>query len=447
MRSSVRKQSFDLVVRLRLAHRAGQLATVASVVAGEGALLGDITTVERGDDDTTRDVTIEANDEDHGRRVIAALAQVDGVELLSTSDPVFGVHQGGKIKIVPVRDIETVRDLREIYTPGVARVTRAIAATPELAWDYTGMGRTIGIFTNGTRVLGLGDVGPLASLPVMEGKAALYARFANLSAFPLVVAEKDPASFVDLVARLSSSFGAIHLEDIRAPDCYAIEEALIARLEKPVMHDDQHGTATAALAALISVAGRLGVDLKKARLGQIGLGAAGSAIAHLALHYGVGEVMVTDPVDAAVKRAVAWGARSVELKELLQTADIVIAATGRPGLIDASLLRPGQIIFALSNPDPEIDPTDALKAGARFASDGRTINNALAFPGIFRGVLDARCRRIAPSMLVAAAEAIAALGTPDELVPSPLLAEVHLAVARAVGAEARSLGLHDTARA
>ena len=447
MRTGVRKQSFELVVRLRLNHLPGQFARVANHVATAGALLGDIRIIERGDEEITRDVTIEANDEEHGRAVIAGIAALDGIEVVSIRDPVFEVHIGGKLAIVSTTPIETVQDLRHIYTPGVARVTMAIAESPELAWKYTGIGRTIGIFTNDTRVLGLGNVGPLASLPVMEGKAALYARFANLSAFPLVVAENDPEAFVDLVVRVSSSFGAIHLEDIRAPDCFTIEDMLIERLQKPVMHDDQHGTATAALAALISVAARMNIDLSTATLGQIGLGAAGSAIAKLALEYGLKQVLVSDVSEAAVQRLQGFGAIAVPLPELLKRADIVIATTGRPGLIDPQLVRPGQIIFALSNPCPEIDPITALQAGARFATDGRTINNALAFPGIFRGVLDVRARRIVPQMLIAAAEAIAALGTNDELVPSPLSPEVHEGVARAVAAKARELGLHDTARA
>jgi len=447
MKTGVRKQSFELVVRLRLSHRPGQFARVAAHVAKEGALLGDIRIIERGDEEITRDVTIEANDEAHGRAVIEGIAALDGIELVSTRDPVFEVHAGGKLAIVSTTPIESVNDLRHIYTPGVARVTKAIAKSPELAWQYTGISRTIGIFTNGTRVLGLGDVGPLASLPVMEGKAALYARFSKLSAFPLVVAEKDPQAFVDLVVRLSSSFGAIHLEDIRAPDCFIIEDRLIEALEKPVMHDDQHGTATAALAALISVATRMGIDLSQATLGQIGLGAAGSAIAKLCLAYGLKKVLVSDVSEAAVERARGFGAEPAPLSELVKQADVVIATTGRPGLIDPAWVREGQIIFALSNPDPEIDPDKALAAGARFASDGRTINNALAFPGIFRGVLDVRSRRITPSMMIAAAQAIAALGTADELVPSPLSPAVHEAVARAVAQKARALGLHDTARA
>jgi malate dehydrogenase (oxaloacetate-decarboxylating) len=289
----------------------------------------------------------------------------------------------------------------------------------------------------------LGDVGPLASLPVMEGKAALYARFSKLSAFPLVVAEKDPQAFVDLVVRLSSSFGAIHLEDIRALDCFVIEDLLHEKLEKPVMHDDQHGTAMAALAASISVATRMGIDLSQATMDQIGLGAAGSAIAKLCLDYGLKRVLVSDVSEAAVERARGFGAEPAPLSELVKQADVVIATTGRPGLIDPAWVREGQIIFALSNPDPEIDPDKALADGARFASDGRTINNDLAFPGIFRGVLDVRARRITPPMLIAAAEAIAGFGASDELVPLPLSSSVHEAVAQ----KARVLGLHDTAKA
>ncbi len=443
----MRKQSFELVVRLRLAHRPGQLARVASVVAGQHALLGEIVISQVGDDDTTRDITIEANDSPHAERVVKALRALEGIEVLATKDPVFAAHEGGKIRVEPAVRVDSVQDMRTIYTPGVARVTTAIAQDRELAWRYTGMARTVGIFTNGTRVLGLGDVGPLASLPVMEGKAALYARLAGLSAFPLVVDEKDPQRFVDLVVRLSSSFGAVHLEDIRVPDCFEIEDRLVDILQKPVMHDDQHGTATAALAALIGASRRCGVELKSSRIGQVGLGAAGSAIARLAQRYGVKEVIVHDVNQDAVARATARGARAASLLELLQDADIIIATTGRPGLIQPSMLRGGQVVFALSNPAPEIEPHVALVAGARFASDGRTINNALAFPGIFRGALEARSRRIVPEMLIAAAEAIAGLAPTDELVPSPLHAQLHEAVARAVADAARAVGLEGTARA
>jgi len=227
----------------------------------------------------------------------------------------------------------------------------------------------------------------------------------------------------------------------------AHEIAHVTQRHMSRMVSNQGQISTAALAALISVATRMGIDLSQATLGQIGLGAAGSAIAKLCLAYGLKKVLVSDVSEAAVERARGFGAEPAPLSELVKQADVVIATTGRPGLIDPAWVREGQIIFALSNPDPEIDPDKALAAGARFASDGRTINNALAFPGIFRGVLDVRSRRITPSMMIAAAQAIAALGTADELVPSPLSPAVHEAVARAVAQKARALGLHDTARA
>jgi malate dehydrogenase (oxaloacetate-decarboxylating) len=230
------------------------------------------------------------------------------------------------------------------------------------------------------------------------------------------------------------------------PDCFAIEDALKKRLHKPVMHDDQHGTATAALAAILNACKLTGIELRRAKVGQIGLGAAGSAIARLALAYGVGEVLVTDPA----KEAVAWleslGARGTDLATLMKTADIVVATTGKPGLIRPEMVRPRQVIFALSNPMPEIDPDDALAAGAAFAGDGRSINNALAFPSLFRAALDLRSREISPEMLVAAAQAIAAQAEPGEIVPSPLKPGVHEAITLAVTARAREQGLAGTAK-
>jgi malate dehydrogenase (oxaloacetate-decarboxylating) len=215
----------------------------------------------------------------------------------------------------------------------VARVARAIERSPEQAWDYTSIGNSVGIFTNGSRVLGLGNIGPLASLPVMEGKAVIYDAFVGISATPILIDTLDVRAFIDTVIRVSPTFGGIHLEDIRSPDCYQIEAELIERLEKPVMHDDQHGTATVALAAVINACKMTGTELARAHVGQIGLGAAGSAIARLMLAYGVGDVLVHD----TSKQAMTWlegkGARPVDLATLMQSADIVIAATGRPGLI------------------------------------------------------------------------------------------------------------------
>ncbi|HMY21215.1 MAG TPA: malic enzyme-like NAD(P)-binding protein [Polyangium sp.] len=442
----MRKTSLDTVLRIKSRHRVGQVARLTTAIAEQGGLLGDITTLRGGETDSLREVTIETEDEAHRDRVIEAVRKVDGVEVLDTIDRVFDLHRGGKLHSTSRMELRHQRDLRYIYTPGVARVARAIEREPERARHLTGIGNSVGIFTNGTRVLGLGNVGPLASLPVMEGKAVLYDKFVGISATPILVDTLDVKEFVDTVERLSLTFGGIHLEDIRIPDCYRIEEALIDRLEKPVMHDDQHGTATVALAALMNACKMTGVAIEKARVGQIGLGAAGSAIARLMMTYGARDVLVHDRSEESMKWLEKFGARPVDLVTLMKEADIVIAATGKPGLIDPKWIRPGQVIFPLSNPDPEIEPTDAKAAGAAFCSDGRSINNALAFPGLFRAALAVESRAITPGMRIAAARAIASCAEPGEVVPSPLLRNVHDAVVAAVSDAARAEGLERTAR-
>lgn len=442
----MRKLSIDTVLHVRLKHRPGQLARFAEAIAEQEALLGDITTLSLGEEDSIREVTIETADEAHTKQVLAAISAVDGTEILSATDRVFECHKGGKLHSTSRVKLKRLRDLRYIYTPGVARVARAIEKEPERARDLTTIGNSVGIFTNGTRVLGLGNVGPLASLPVMEGKAVLYDRFAQISATPILIDTLDVPKFIETVMLLSLTFGGIHLEDIRIPDCYQIEDELKAKLDKPVMHDDQHGTATVALSAVMNACKLTGIDLKNASVGQIGLGAAGSAIAKLMLAYGVGHVMVYDPNPAAVERVQAMGAQSLTMDALMRESNIVIAATGRPGLISPSLVRKGQVLFPLSNPDPEIDPKDALAAGAAFASDGRSINNALAFPGLFRGALSVRSRAITQEMMLAASKTIAAHAEKGEVVPSPLNMGVHHAVADAVAAAARAQGLEGTAK-
>jgi malate dehydrogenase (oxaloacetate-decarboxylating) len=442
----MRKSSIDTVLEVRLRHRPGQLAKLAQAIADQGGLLSDITTLRIGEHDTVREVTVESEDEAQTKRILDAVRAVDGVELLGTVDRVFALHKGGKIHSTSRVELRQLRDLRYIYTPGVARVSTAIHQNPELAWDYTSIANSVGIFTNGTRVLGLGDIGPVAALPVMEGKAVIYDAFVKISATPLLLDTRDVREFVDTVLRLSPTFGGIHLEDIRSPDCYRIEEELLERLEKPVMHDDQHGTATVALAAVINACAITGVELSRARVGQIGLGAAGSAIARLMMAYGVGDVLVHDRAEEAMRWLGTLGARPVDLETLMRESDIVIATTGRPKLIDPKLVRPGQVIFPLSNPYPDIEPVEALAAGAAFATDGRTINNALAYPGLFRGALDVRSRAITREMMIAASKAIAAYAEEGEVVPSPMAPGVHAAVRDAVIAEARKLGLEGTAR-
>lgn len=441
----MRKYSHDTIARVRLRHRVGQLAHLATVIAENGGMIGEITTVTIGENDTVRDVTLETESEAHTGRVLDAIRALPGFEVLTVTDRVFEAHRGGKLRTVSRGRIETLADLRYIYTPGVARVSLAIQREPELAWDFTGLQSSVAVYTNGTRVLGLGDIGPLASLPVMEGKAALYDRFAGLSATPILIDSRDPDAFIETVLRTSKGFGAIHLEDIRMPDCFRIEEELDARIDKPVMHDDQWGTATVALAAILNACKLIGLDFKSSRVGQIGLGAAGSAIARTAIDYGAREVFVSDLSVEACARMKGFGATVTDMAGVMRDADIVVATTGRPGLIRPEMVREGQVIFALSNPDAEIDPDVALAAGAAYAGDGRSINNALAFPGIFRGALQARAKRITAEMRLAAAEAIAAHAAPGELVPNPLDPKVHAAVRDAVAAKARAQGLENTA--
>lgn len=436
----------DTVLRVRTMHRPGQLARLATVIAQEGALIGEITTLHMAEGRSTRDITVETTDEAHTERLIAAIQRTEGVEIITVSDRVFDCHRGGKIRMQSTAELKQLSDLRYIYTPGVARVSRAIAAEPERAWDYTAIGNSIGIFTNGTRVLGLGNIGPLASMPVMEGKAVLYDKFAGISAVPLLLDTHDADEFIETVMRMHHTFAAIHLEDIRIPECFKIESELKRRLDKPVMHDDQHGTAVVTLAAVLNACRLTGLELHRSKVAQIGLGAAGSAIARLIHTYGVGELLVTDVSPQAVEALVQSGARGSTLDGIFKEADIVICTTGKVGLIKPEMIRRGQVLFALSNPYPEIEPDLARAAGAAYAADGAHINNALAFPGIFKGAIRARARTLLPQMFIAAAEAIAACVTPGEVVPSPLNPVVHESVAEAVDRSARSLGLANTAR-
>ncbi|MEO8797187.1 MAG: NAD-dependent malic enzyme, partial [Polyangiaceae bacterium] len=309
------KYAIDTILRFRLPHRPGHLAKVAKALGEEGAVVGDLKTISLGAAGmSVRDFTIETLDDAHTERVIAHARTLasEGIELLDVHDRVFDAHMGGKLHSTSRIELNELSDLRTIYTPGVARISRAIVADESRAWDLTSIGRSVAICTNGTRVLGLGNIGPVASLPVMEGKAVLYDKLVGLSATPILIDVEDPDAFIETVVRVSKGFGGIHLEDIRVPDCFKIEDELKKRLQKPVMHDDQHGTATASLAAIMNACKLTGIELKKAKLGQIGLGAAGSAIAKLALSYGVGEVLVADPVKAAVAGLEKLGARGVD---------------------------------------------------------------------------------------------------------------------------------------
>ena len=309
---------------------------------------------------------------------------------------------------------------------------RTLAGRSPLAQQYTMIGRTVAICTNGTRVLGLGAIGPRASMPVMEGKAVFYRQFAGISAMPILIEAEDPDDFVATVKRIAPTFGGIHLEDISAPECFEIERRLIEDLPIPVMHDDVHGTAVVTLGAAIVACRQVGIELREATVGQLGLGAAGFGIAGLMVDGGVDRVLASDPNEASHDRAREKGIEVREADEVMAEADLGVATTGQPGLISPEMVRDGQVILALTNPDPEIRPDDALEAGAAFASDGSIVNNVLGYPGIFRGALLEGAEDINLEMKLAAARAIADLAEQSELVPDSLDPSVHEHVAEAV---------------
>jgi malate dehydrogenase (oxaloacetate-decarboxylating) len=412
-------------------HQPGSLASVLLVIAEAGLAIEHLTALRRDQGRTLWEITLEM-DEEADRSLYERIDKLPTARFVGKSDRVFNRHRGGKIKTVASLPINTLQVLRDVYTPGVARVCLAIKADPQAAHEFTNLDNTVAIVTNGTAVLGLGNIGALAGLPVMEGKAALFADLVGLSGVPILLNETQPDRVVDVVAAMEASFGAIQLEDIAAPECFEIEEKLRARVSKPILHDDQHGTAVVALAALTNATRQAGRNLCGSVVGQVGLGAAGTGIVRLLRAYGVEHVLGADRSPEAIARLVAMGGEGASLQEIMARADIVIATTGVKGLIKPEWVRPGQVILALSNPDPEIEPLVARQRGAAFAADGKGINNVLAFPGLFKGALSARVSHFSDAMLMAAAEAIAQLARGDELVPDPLDKNVHERVATAV---------------
>jgi malate dehydrogenase (oxaloacetate-decarboxylating) len=439
--------AIDCVYRLRIPHKPGQLATVASLIAEHGGLIGDLTTISVARDEAIREITIETRDKDHAEKLAEGLASLPGVSVSWFHDRAFIAHDGGKLDVVPHVQVRSHQDMRDVYTPGVARVSAAIAEHPQIARRFTTVGRSVAICTNGTRVLGLGDIGPLAALPVMEGKALFYAQLVDVSATPILIETKDVDEFVETVVRIAPGFGGIHLEDISAPECFEIERQLVERLPKPVMHDDVHGTAVVTLAAAIAACRGVGIRLDEATVGQIGLGAAGFGIATLIHDAGVRRVVASDPNPDAQQRTRARGIEIVDLATVMRDADVVVATSGRPGLISPEMVRPGQVILALTNPVPEIAPEAALAAGASFAADGTSVNNVLGYPGIFHGALLAEAREINLEMKRAAAWTLAGLTVESELVPDVLDPEVHAKVAEAVRRAAIDSGACEGAQA
>ncbi len=437
----------DEVFRVKTDRRPGILARVLEAIAGHGAHVGEIATLHITPDYNIRDIVVIAPSDAEVGPITRAIAAVEGAELVSKPiDRVFDRHRLGKLKVVPDVEVRTLQDMREIYTPGVARVSAAIAADPALASEYTWKGRTIAVVSDGSRVLGLGNVGAEASLPVMEGKAMFYSMFAGLNAIPIVLGTQDPDEIIRTVCNIAPGFGGIHLEDIASPGIYRVEVELDERLDIPVFHDDQHGTAVVLLAAALRAAELSGRRIEELVFGQIGLGAAGSAIAMLATAFPFAKVVAYDPNEAAGERLlemadggsvdVFWSGRD-EMRRVMMSADVLVMTTGQPNLMKPEWVQPGQMIMALSNPVPEIGRDEARAAGAAIATDGSIVNNVLAYPGLFRGALVAGAERISLPMKRIAAETLAGLAPGDELLPDPLDRSIHERVAAAVAAAAR----------
>ena len=429
------------IVRVVNAHEIGTLGRLLSAITAVGGNVGSIELLNESTSQVVRDITIFADDEKHLELVLEAIRRNRGTKLLDIRDEVLAMHLKGKIAIRSRYKIDSIATLRQVYTPGVAEVCLKINKDPKLAHMYTSISHMVAIVTDGTAVLGLGDIGPVAGMPVMEGKAMLMETLVGLSGIPILLNTKDPDEIIKVVAAIAPTFAAIQLEDISSPRCFRIEEELQKQLDIPVMHDDQHGTAVVCTAVLTVACRKTKKDLGKAVIGQIGLGAAGNGIAKMLMQITGNPVWGADLTNEALARHKANGGNVSNLKEIMANCDIVVATTGAPGLIKPEMVRKGQIILALSNPHPEIDPEVALKHGAAYAADGKSVNNVLGFPGIFRGAVDTWTPRITDEMLVAAANAIAEYTPDDQMVPNPLDRKLHETVAHAVALKAIEQGL------
>ena len=458
--------SHSQTFRLAMRGSSDSLDILRAALHDAGAEVGALDTVEFQGDRVIRDIAVLARDTAHGDELMGMLGRLDGVEVLGTSDRVMALHQGGKLAIQTKVPVTTREDLAMVYTPGVARVCTAIAENPQLLRTYTIKGNSVAVVSDGSAVLGLGDIGPAAAMPVMEGKAMLFKDFADVDAYPICLDERDPDRLVDMIAALSVGFGGINLEDISAPRCFEVEGKLRQRLDIPVFHDDQHGTAVVVLAALLNAVKLVGKEVgRDLKVVVQGIGAAGIAVSNLLMAAGVVDLIGVDMNGIVTPRrreardpiyrrfGKQTNPRQLEgPKEVaLEGADVFVglSAANSLSLDHLKLMGEDAIVFAMANPHPEIDPAVARQHAAVVAT-GRSdepnqINNVLCFPGLFRGLLDAGAREVNDRMKLAAAHAIADIVAPQELspeyvIPSPFNRAVVPAVAGAVTAAAEATG-------
>jgi malate dehydrogenase (oxaloacetate-decarboxylating) len=457
--------NYVIIARVRILKKGGTIASVRGCIKRAGGVIVAIDQGRASKEFSERDFTITVRDEAHGQQIIDRVKRLRQIEVIHASNPVFLKHLRGKISVVPRVNIETRDDLSQVYTPGVAQVCTAIHQAPEKAWSLTIKGNTVAVISDGSRVLSLGDIGPKAALPVMEGKAMLFKRFGDVDAFPITLDTQDTDEIVRTIEIIAPVFGAINLEDIASPRCYEIERRLRERLEIPVFHDDQHATAVAVLAATINAAKLVGKPLSSLKLVAAGVGAAGLACVKLLMAAGVQDVVGFNK-DGAVYRGrtdlteqEAWLAENSNqrgfkgtLKEALVGADMFLGLAASRLLKgkDLKVMNKDAIVFALANPIPEVLPEEAEPYVRVIGTGGSNypnqINNALVFPGIFRGALRARVPQITEDMKMAAAHALASVVSDDELsedlvIPSVLNPRVAKAIAQAVVKVAVEKGL------
>jgi malate dehydrogenase (oxaloacetate-decarboxylating) len=457
--------SYSITLRVRYGNKIGMLGKVTSAIGAIGGDIGAVDIVQATKGRITRDFTVNARDSQHGVEIVEKVKGVEGVTVVSVSDRTFLAHLGGKIEVVSRVPLKTRDDLSIIYTPGVARVSLAVHQDPQKAYALTIKRNSVAIVTDGSAVLGLGDIGPEAAMPVMEGKAVLFKEFGGVDAFPLCLRSRDTDDIVHTVKDISPTFGGINLEDISAPRCFEIEERLSKELDIPVFHDDQHGTAVVVMAALNNALKIVGKQIEELKGVISGAGAAGTACAKILLAAGFRDLVVFDsagPLYSGRKNLTPmkkWLAKHTNprrekgtMQEALVGADFFLGVSG-PGLIGSDAVRgmaKNPIVFALANPTPEIMPEDAAPY-VRVMATGRSdypnqINNALCFPGLFRGVLDCRASIINDRMKLAAARALAGVVKATELqedyiVPSIFDRKVAPAIAQAVAKEAQLSGV------
>ncbi len=458
--------SYSITARLSIENRIGMFAKIVAAISKAGGDLGPIDMINVSKNKIVRDVTIYAIDDEHENKIIETLSDINGVSVLSVMDRTFLSHKGGKIEITNKVSIRDCIDLSRVYTPGVARVCMQIYRNREDIYNYTIKGNTVAIITDGTAVLGLGDIGPEAAMPVMEGKAMIFKEFAGIDAFPIPLGTKDTEEIIKIVKNIATPFGGINLEDIAAPRCFEIEQRLQQEIDIPVFHDDQHGTAVVILAAIINVSRLLRRKLEEFKVVIAGAGAAGIATARILIDAGISDIIICDTYGSIFEgrkknmnphketMAKLTNPRRIKgtLSNAMKGADLFIGLS-KPNLIradDIKKMSNEPIIFALSNPDPEIAPEVAMKL-ARVIATGRSdypnqINNMLGYPGIFRGLLDVRASGINSQIKLAAAYAIANSIRADQLsedfiIPSAFQRKVIASVAQEVAKTARETGV------